>query len=193
MYTREGSGTCRKRRAPLIPFRAEGLVAGQKAVKTGTPASIPRLSVQPLALRLSVQGEGGPPGLKEKREWMQAPEACRGSRTKMRCGSGGLWVAPKEAQVNRDPHRGNPGLKMQPARVCSSHCSVGLTPSRIVLVTVHHELLSWGTSSGSGPILELVVVAQSLRRVRLSDPTDRSTPGFPVLQHLPEFAQTHVY
>lgn len=61
VYTREGSGTCRKRRGPLFPSGAEGLVAGQKAVKTGTPASIPRLSVQPLALRLSVQGQRGAP------------------------------------------------------------------------------------------------------------------------------------
>ena len=27
----------------------------------------------------------------------------------------------------------------------------------------------------------------------LGDPTDCSTPGFPVLHHLPEFAQTHVH
>ena len=27
----------------------------------------------------------------------------------------------------------------------------------------------------------------------LCDPMDRSMPGFPVLHHLPEFAQTHVY
>ena len=27
----------------------------------------------------------------------------------------------------------------------------------------------------------------------LCDPMDRSTPGFPVIHHLPEFAQTHVY
>ena len=27
----------------------------------------------------------------------------------------------------------------------------------------------------------------------LCDPMDCSTPGFPVLHHLPEFAQTHVH
>ena len=33
----------------------------------------------------------------------------------------------------------------------------------------------------------MVVVVQLLGRVRLCDPMDRSTPGFPVLQHLLEF------
>ena len=36
------------------------------------------------------------------------------------------------------------------------------------------------------------IVVQSLSRVRLCNPMDCSTPGFPVLHHLPEFAQTHV-
>ena len=34
---------------------------------------------------------------------------------------------------------------------------------------------------------------QSLSRVRLCDPMDCSTPGFPVHQQLPELAQTHVH
>ena len=36
-----------------------------------------------------------------------------------------------------------------------------------------------------------VVAIQSLSRVRLCNPMDCSTPGFPVLHHLLEFAQTH--
>ena len=40
----------------------------------------------------------------------------------------------------------------------------------------------------------VVAVVQSLRFVWLfCDPMDCSTPGFPVLHHLPEFAQTHVH
>ena len=35
-------------------------------------------------------------------------------------------------------------------------------------------------------------VVQSLSRVQLCDPMDYSMPGFPVLQYLLEFAQTHV-
>ena len=37
------------------------------------------------------------------------------------------------------------------------------------------------------------VVVQSLSRVQLCNPMDCSTPGFPVLHHLSEFAQTHVH
>ena len=36
-----------------------------------------------------------------------------------------------------------------------------------------------------------LVVVQSFSRV--CDPRDCSTPGFPVLHHLPELAQTHVH
>ena len=38
-----------------------------------------------------------------------------------------------------------------------------------------------------------VVVVQSPSHVHLWDPMDCSTPGFPVLHHLLEFAQTHVH
>ena len=40
---------------------------------------------------------------------------------------------------------------------------------------------------------EVVVVVQSLSRVRLCNPMDCSTPSFPVFHYLPEFAQTHVH
>ena len=40
----------------------------------------------------------------------------------------------------------------------------------------------------------IVVVFQSISRIRLfATPMDRSTPGFPVLRYLLEFAQTHVH
>ena len=39
----------------------------------------------------------------------------------------------------------------------------------------------------------LIVVVQSLSHVRLCDPMYCSMPGFPVLHHLPELAQTHVH
>ena len=38
-----------------------------------------------------------------------------------------------------------------------------------------------------------IIVAQSLSHVRLYNPMDCSMPGFPVLHHLLEFAQTHVH
>ena len=37
------------------------------------------------------------------------------------------------------------------------------------------------------------VDVQSLSRVRLCNPTDFSMPGFPILHHLPELAQTHAH
>ena len=39
----------------------------------------------------------------------------------------------------------------------------------------------------------IIVVVQSLNHPALYDPMDYSTPGFPVLRHLPKFAQTHVH
>ena len=38
-----------------------------------------------------------------------------------------------------------------------------------------------------------VVVVQSLSCLTLCKPIDYSMPGFPVLHHLPELAQTHVH
>ena len=38
-----------------------------------------------------------------------------------------------------------------------------------------------------------VVQPLGLNHVRLCNPMDGSTPGFPVLRYLPEFAQTHVH
>ena len=38
-----------------------------------------------------------------------------------------------------------------------------------------------------------VVAIQWLSHARLCDPMDGSTPGFPALHHLPDFAQTHVH
>ena len=43
------------------------------------------------------------------------------------------------------------------------------------------------------PLNKYVVVVQSLSHFQLCNPMDCSTPGFPVLHYLPEFAQTHVH
>ena len=45
----------------------------------------------------------------------------------------------------------------------------------------------------SHPPREAIAVVQSLSRVRLCNPMDCSTPGFPVLHYLPELAQTYVH
>ena len=41
--------------------------------------------------------------------------------------------------------------------------------------------------------VQLLFIIQSLSRVRLCDPIDCSTLGFPVLHYLLEFAQTHIH
>ena len=43
------------------------------------------------------------------------------------------------------------------------------------------------------PLLDSLSSVQSLSRVRLCNPMDCSTPGFPVHHQLPESAQTHVH
>ena len=45
----------------------------------------------------------------------------------------------------------------------------------------------------SGPAASQFSLVQSLSRVRLCDPMNRSTPGLPVHHQLPEFTQTHVH
>ena len=44
-----------------------------------------------------------------------------------------------------------------------------------------------------GFVSSLRTIVQSLSSVRLCDPMDYSTSGFPVLHDFPEFAQTHVH
>jgi len=41
--------------------------------------------------------------------------------------------------------------------------------------------------------LMIFVVVQTCSHVRLFGPMDCSTPGFPIIHHLPELAQTHVH
>ena len=51
-------------------------------------------------------------------------------------------------------------------------------------------ILTWSQEAGS---FGVVVVVQSFSRVRLCDPMDCSTLGFPVHHQLLELAQTHVH
>ena len=59
----------------------------------------------------------------------------------------------------------------------------------IVLISVAHQ----SDSVYIYIMCVCVVVVQSLSHVRFCDPMDCRTPGFPVLHHLPELAQTHVH
>ena len=72
---------------------------------------------------------------------------------------------------------------------------------RLELLEKDQEVRCSGDQSQTLEILEkpvewangvIVVAVQSLSHIRLCDPMDCNTPGFPVLHYLPEFAQTHV-
>ena len=73
---------------------------------------------------------------------------------------------------------------------------------RLELLEKDQEVRCSGDQSQTLEILEkpvewangvIVVAVQSLSHIRLCDPMDCNTPGFPVLHYLPEFAQTHVH
>ena len=60
---------------------------------------------------------------------------------------------------------------------------------RFIKYTDSYKVTTFGLIS---PFIACLFV-QSPRHVRLCNPMDCSTPGFPVPRHLPEFAQVHVY
>ena len=73
---------------------------------------------------------------------------------------------------------------------------------RLQLLEKDTMLIPWSLLSSTvhGPLLGLCLLAQSLRTcsvaqlcLTLCDPMDCSTPGFPVLHYLLEFAQTRVH
>ena len=68
-----------------------------------------------------------------------------------------------------------PGIPTQVQLLCNKHSEKCASPPK--------ACLSFSTD----------LVVQLLGRVRLCDPMDCSTPGFPVHHHLPELAQTHVH
>ena len=53
----------------------------------------------------------------------------------------------------------------------------------------------WGASPGGAVVLAIWLLCSSVARScpTLCDPRDYTTPGFPVLHYVPEFAQTHVH
>ena len=66
----------------------------------------------------------------------------------------------------------------------------------VLLCTLGHHNLSLGTlhkAEQARDAFKLHGSVQSLRSVRLCNPTNCSTPGLPVHYQLPEFTQTHVH
>ena len=77
-----------------------------------------------------------------------------------------------------------------------------MTPGALYPTDRIWESINFHLEEVSFPLLQYVfhsVVSRNLSvivqlsRVRLFDPVDSSTPGFPVLHYLPEFAQIHVH
>ena len=58
---------------------------------------------------------------------------------------------------------------------------------------VRNGTIIWSSNPTPAYIWRKFSSVQSLSRVRLCDPMDRSTPGLPVHHQLPEFTQTHVH
>ena len=74
------------------------------------------------------------------------------------------------------------------ARITPSPCS-----NHIIFLLQYHFSCLRHSFLFSCPLLLLVFI-QSLSHVQLfATPLDCSTPGFPVLYHLPEFVQTHIH
>ena len=65
---------------------------------------------------------------------------------------------------------------------CGHHMAWLMKPATLDVITGSGVFTFWTN-----------FVVQSLSHSRLCDPTDGSTPGFPVLHHLLELAQTHVH
>ena len=86
----------------------------------------------------------------------------------------------------------NMGLNMRshlPVDLCSCRCC---SAARAVLLeSSDPKLWTQGNCGYRGLIINCCSVAQSC--LTLCDPVDCSTPGFPVLHYLVEFAQIHVY
>ena len=96
-----------------------------------------------------------------------------------------MWYVPSlylEMSSNRIPR----GLICQ----CYVCCLVNININRITMNGLYQSIFNkWAPERG---FISLLLI-QSLSMSDSSDPMDCSIPGFPVLQHLPELAQTHVH
>ena len=117
--------------------------------------------------------------------WMQEMET-KGGPTSM---------LPRKEPWKKDMG-GNVNLGSYPREERKSHLmarELGCLPATAGLLLGQEEVGKGLVVPSGHDYLVLVVVVQSLSCVWLCDPMDCNTPGFPVLHHLPEFAQTHVH
>ena len=100
-------------------------------------------------------------------------------------------VLPDPGIAPRSPH-------CRQIHYCLSHQGRPWTYGTRCLLSLHlnnnNPVISWRliTEKQINCCIQFSSI-QSLSRVRLCDPKNRSTPGLPVHHHLPEFTQTHIY
>ena len=87
----------------------------------------------------------------------------------------GEFIGKEEAQGN--PHEG-PGTVFAPTHVVAT------------CISAHVSLLNSGSEFTLYNACSCCCLVAQLH-LTLCEPVDCSTPGFPILHHLPEFAQTH--
>ena len=128
-----------------------------------------------------------------------APESERMSGTGRPTFSSGLTLSPSPRGTSPPPPLHLPDL--QHGKVPRSHWEQSPLSSFSFWFQRDCVLLGLGwsckfnksTGKNDAFTTALVVSVQLLSRVRLCVPFDCSTPGSPVLHHLPEFAQIHVH
>ena len=79
---------------------------------------------------------------------------------------------------------------LQPTRL---HCAWGLSRLEWAAMPSSRSLVNSRIQSQLSDFDTFAIVVQSLGCAQLCDPRDCSTPGFPVLLYLSEFAQTRVH
>ena len=103
-----------------------------------------------------------------------------------------LWTVACQAPLSWDFPGKNPGLGCH-FLLQGNLPSPGVKPASPALLMDSVPTKPSGKPIHSGVSLTKYVVVQSLSHVRLCNPTDNSTAGFPVLHYLPEFAETHIH
>ena len=103
-----------------------------------------------------------------------------------------LWTVACQAPLSWDFPGKNPGLGCH-FLLQGNLPSPGVKPASPALLMDSVPTEPSGKPIHSGVSLTKYVVVQSLSHVRLCNPTDNSTAGFPVLHYLPEFAETHIH
>ena len=103
-----------------------------------------------------------------------------------------LWTVACQAPLSWDFPGKNPGLGCH-FLLQGNLPSPGVKPASPALLMDSVPTKPSGKPIHSGVSLTKYVVVQSLSHVRLCNPTDNSTAGFPVLHYLPEFAETRIH